>query len=311
MNIDIKMPNIIIEGPDRSGKTILRDRILSEIGDKLDNVHFTAPKKNRSYYDYVLIPGVSVFWQIYQWVWKKANKFEAEHSDMLRGTLFDRFAYSDTVYGPIYRNFSEVYFGCHEKLFLELFMESLGTVIIHCQLKSFEKNLKLIEDENEGILDREKLKTVRDAYNKIFYSNDIRLPIFHYDFTKNSTDEVIKFIQTEAKRRVRINDMLEADVGFGRILGNLNILTGDAKENYYNVIVLGKSKYNYNNEPVKYEDFMRAIIDYPQILDKDIFDSVVFVSGGSKILDTLMFHSLNSIKTINFSNPMQYASDNY
>lgn len=277
MNSDLI--NIILEGPDRSGKSTLKDQLYDTY--QLNLVHFTAPKDNLTKTDYVLTPGISVFWQIYNWVMNNSIKNN-------QSMIFDRFAYSDTVYGPIYRNFGDVYFGQYETVFMNLLMRSIGTIVVHCQLEDAEKNWQLVNEENEGYLDKDRLMYVRNKYDEIFKDPKFPLPVFHYDFMKNSFKDVFEFYDRENKRYNKTKKFLDEYGLKGKIIGNLDLLINDKEQidekTCADIVVLSSSKAEY----ITYEDFIKAIINYPDLHNRDFYnDNIIFVSN-SNVVKTLL-----------------------
>ena len=52
--------------------------------------------------------------------------------------IYDRFIYSDIVYGPIYRKPDGIAFRKTEQTFIELLMQSHGDVVIYARVEDFD-----------------------------------------------------------------------------------------------------------------------------------------------------------------------------
>lgn len=185
------MLNIIIEGVDRSGKSTLSDWLIKEFN--LKHNHFTADQTSEKPNDIVLVPNVPVFYQFKNYLVDIEHKrmetyqFDKNGFEKNYNFLWDRFIYSDAVYGPIYKNFCRP-IDKFEISFIEQLLQSTNTCIIHCQLEDEDLNWKLIEDEGLDLMSRDELTYFRQQYQDVFKSS--MLPVFNYDFTKHSFEEV-------------------------------------------------------------------------------------------------------------------------
>jgi thymidylate kinase len=189
------MLNIIIEGVDRSGKSTLSEQLLETFD--LHYKHFTADQNTNNQEDVVLIPNVPVFFQYKNYLIDiEKQRMEAYHFNRKGfetdyNFLWDRFIYSDAVYGPIYKNFCRP-IDRFEIAFIENLLKSINTCIIHCQLEDEELNWNLISDEGKNLMTRDELSYFRKAYRDILLESS--LPVFHYDFTKHTFNDVKEWV---------------------------------------------------------------------------------------------------------------------
>ena len=175
--------NIIVCGVDRSGKTTLTNQLKKDLG--FTRVHFTCPKQNLQDDDYALVPNVPVFNQIMD--------YYSQH--LQQNIIYDRFIYSDIVYGPIYRKPDDIAFRKTEQTFVEMLMQSHGDIVIYARVNDFEQNFSLVADENEGVLDEKLLKDIRDKYDSLMDHVSSICPVFVYDWHAHGAySSVLKFI---------------------------------------------------------------------------------------------------------------------
>lgn len=180
--------NVIVCGVDRSGKTTLTNQLKTDLG--FNRVHFTCPKPDLKDDDHVLVPNVPVFNQILDYY----------VSHLQSNMIYDRFIYSDIVYGPIYRKPDDIAFRKTEQTFMELLMQSHGDVVIYARVEDFDQNLSLVEDENEGVLDKQLLKDIRDKYDGLMRHVSSICPVFAYDWHKpNAYSDALAFIRENCK----------------------------------------------------------------------------------------------------------------
>lgn len=176
---------IIVCGIDKSGKTTLTNKIASDLS--CTRVHFTCPKPVISKDDVILTPNIPVFNQIMK------HTYQHRHENL----VYDRYIYSDIVYGPIYRNPDHLFFRETERTYSELVMQSSGMIGIYAESSNAEKNLKMIEDEGEGVIDDDKFIIIRNHYRRIFEKTAKLIPTMRYDWTTMSMDSVIDFIRDQ------------------------------------------------------------------------------------------------------------------
>lgn len=207
--------NIICEGIDRSGKTTLVNKLQDDFN--LEIIHFTCPKPELKTNDKVLTPGIPVFNQFKDYIYEIMipNIYKNKY------TIFDRFLYSDIVYGPIYRpQPDELIVRKTEINFLELVMQSLGTMLIFCET-DLSLNEKLIADENEGVLTDNKIITdVRTAYHNML-DPVTAFPKYNYNFNNEFYIDIKKWIEkiNSENSKNTFYTLLKSLEGFGYYIG--------------------------------------------------------------------------------------------
>lgn len=179
---------IFVCGADKSGKTTLTKKLAADLG--YSRIHFTCPKQVLTDDDHVLTPRIPVFNQIVNCM--------AEHAH--DNVIYDRFIYSDIVYGPIYRNPDTICFRELEQTYSEMLMQSYGMVGIYAESSDVETNVKMLKEEGEGVLDDMKLNMVKNRYRQLVSHFVHVIPTFLYDWTKTPYEDVTKFIAGEEKR---------------------------------------------------------------------------------------------------------------
>ena len=130
---------IIIEGPDNSGKTCLINDLCGQFPE-LTRVKSPGPKAN------------------YDW-WMEWLKKPPEE---LYRTIFDRFYFSQLVYGPLVRQQLEL--TLQEQEVLESMMWAANPLIIRCNLIDDEERFS----NREQLFDWETARSAQKLYDKAF-----------------------------------------------------------------------------------------------------------------------------------------------
>lgn len=260
--------NIIVCGVDRSGKTTLTKRLKRDLG--FARVHFTCPKENLHEDDYVLVPDVPVFNQIME--------YDQQHES--QNMIYDRFIYSDIVYGPIYRKPDTIGFRKAEQTFAEMKMQARGDVVVYAKVQDFDQNYSSVTEENEGILDAALLKDVRSKYDSLMDHVNSLCPVIAYDWhMPNSYENALKAINAN------INAYDDAYRQFA--VAGINLLdyyVGPFVNKPSRVVVI-----NHGHGKMSYDDFIYACMQDPTVVN----DPTV---GILKLVDDIV--DAGCIKTI-------------
>lgn len=266
--------NIICEGIDRSGKTTLINKLQEDFN--LEVIHFTCPKSNLdNNRDRVLTPGIPVFNQFQSYI------FNEMIPNLYKGvnTIFDRFLYSDIIYGPIFRPTPDTLIVRPTEVnYLELLMQSLGTLFIFCEA-DFNTNSSLINVENEGVFkDNEMIKKVRQNYHDLLDPVTV-FPKMSYDFTH-------QFYVT-VKDWINACNKLYSNNPFYSMLKSLECF------GYYIGPVFTKPEKIFNipgqlTKPITYDDYLEFLQKNPEYIGNT---NIGFVRDKHPI--SLMLNQLN------------------
>lgn len=181
------MSHIIIEGCDKSGKTYLSKAIQKEINFyTIDDIVYT----DSMFKEYISI-------------------LLNEQSHL----IFDRLSWSEVVYGPVKRNYSEIDFREHK--IIELLCSTLDTFNIYCY-DSFDNIKKRFIEDNEDYLTFEDINKILNGYEKILSNSSLN---WHKYKIGDSIEELIVKIKEHFSKLnyKKINKYLEY-----RTIGDLN-----------------------------------------------------------------------------------------
>lgn len=233
---------IFVCGADKSGKTTLTTKLASDLGFK--RVHFTCPKPVLKDDDHILIKDIPVFNQIVNYMNSHANE------DM----IYDRFIYSDIVYGPIYRKPDTIMFRDLEQTYSEMLMQSYGMIGIYAESSDVKTSLTMLDKEGEGILDESLYTNVRIKYRQLVSHFVHIVPTFRYDWTTTPYEDVIKFIKGEERRL--------ASNGFYQLLSESGMLLAG-----YLGPIFRMPEYIFTVPDISYDSYVKAMIDHPEMMN--------------------------------------------
>lgn len=190
---------IIVEGPDKAGKTTLCREIAERFG--YDYVHFGAPGPDpaKEYADFLL--------------------------NLKKPTVCDRFLYGELVYGPLLRGKSII--TPLQKTVLERLCRFRGALLIHAST-SLELITKRILDEGDPLITVDQNAAAYWAFIKVMREAHI-VPFCAYTaHTAIMTDKLVESL-------IGIVDMMKAGAmiahnictGIGTVMGPKTVLVGE------------------------------------------------------------------------------------
>jgi len=136
---------IIIEGCDNTGKTTLKERILKVKSGAVSGPKQTRPPEDPQAY-------MERLWEILM----KPNT---------DGMVFDRFYFSELVYGPLFRG--KVSFTPTERVLIEKMLKKHNPLIIYCH-RAPERIIERIYEREQLHGLEEKIPKIIERYNEIF-----------------------------------------------------------------------------------------------------------------------------------------------
>lgn len=155
---------IILEGPDGSGKTTLKDSLLSVIPDSL-SIHFGNPTTEEEALNY---------WKVYAETLSNVNATKT--------TILDRCWYSDLVYGPIFRNKSEMDI-LHVRMLEAMVYKHGGGFVVYCTASVPVLWARCKKRGEDYVKTKELLSRVSSSYEKVML-HECNLPVIRYDTSK-------------------------------------------------------------------------------------------------------------------------------
>lgn len=170
----------IIEGPDCSGKTTLQKRLIQSCpGERVDARHCGPPGPTGPFVNYAG-PLIN------HWVSRKS----------FDGVLYDRFLYGELVYGPILRPHLATSFGWPQIRMLERVMLGMQGVLITAITDLATSKALWLERLDEELFDKEEIfdQTWR-AFDQLFNSGHVALPMIKYDIEETSMGQVMLGLQ--------------------------------------------------------------------------------------------------------------------
>lgn len=149
---------IIIIGPDGAGKSMLAKRIAKQTGFEI--IAMDKPKSQE----------------------EKDNMFN-NYCQMLlhkNNVIFDRFAYCEQIYGPIFRGCSAL--SDIDIYHIETILAEKGAIIIHCTANTNILWKRCQERGENFVKDRTTLKHIRHKYIKLCDESHL-IPVVTYVFS--------------------------------------------------------------------------------------------------------------------------------
>lgn len=147
---------IIIEGPDGAGKSTLANLLSIKTGYPI--IHRSNPKTDE----------------------EKKRMFDMYLQDAKSDLcmIYDRFLYSELVYGPIMRDTSCLNF---EQMYeVEVELEKTGAIIIVCNNKITKLWEACLDRGETYIKSIDVLKEISNAYTMLFEDINHLIPVLHY-----------------------------------------------------------------------------------------------------------------------------------
>jgi thymidylate kinase len=143
---------IIIEGCDNTGKTTLREQLLAAVPKLIVGPKLEKPPIDRTEY--------------MEFLWTTFGKNPKETHDL----IFDRFFFSEVVYGPILRG--KVAYTRSEKTAIHNLLRYHRPLVIHCR-QSVESIMETFEEREqlEGV--KERISSIVMAYDTVFSDFDL------------------------------------------------------------------------------------------------------------------------------------------
>lgn len=147
---------IIIEGPDGAGKTTLANYLSEKLGFPV--VHRTQPKSEE----------------------EKAKMFAQYLYDAKEpsNVIYDRFLYSEIVYGTIMRDASVI--SIAQMYEVEEHLSKSGGIIIFCDNNTENLWKECLKRGETYILDFDTLNSIAFAYRDLICCKSHSIPVLHY-----------------------------------------------------------------------------------------------------------------------------------
>lgn len=152
---------IIIEGCDNTGKTSLQQQVLERYPNMMTGYKQERPPEDKQSY-------MDRFWD-----------FLGKSNGSTRNMVFDRFYFSELVYGPLLRG--NVIFSPSENRMVRHLINEKSPLIIYCY-RSPEQILSTFDEREqlEGV--QERVTTIVNLYNEVFISWVGRENFVIYDY---------------------------------------------------------------------------------------------------------------------------------
>lgn len=187
---------IVIEGPDKTGKTTLAKAIAEQLG--YEYVHFSAPKGSPAdeYIDFLL--------------------------KLKRPTVCDRFHLGELVYGPMFRGKAGI--TPLELVTIERVMRLKQTILIHAVTNMKLANQRLVHSTEHEVVDTRQNIAAAQGFAKVVPLTNAG-PVIRYD--GSSLDSINKIVDDLRK----IQSSLSAPAkysGIGTITGSKVVFVGEA-----------------------------------------------------------------------------------
>lgn len=187
---------IVIEGPDKTGKTTLAKAIAEQLG--FEYKHFSAPKGSpaNEYIDFLL--------------------------KLKRPTVCDRFHLGELVYGPMFRGKAGI--TPLELVTIERVMRLKQTVIIHAVTNMTLANQRLIHSTQHEAVDTKQNLAAAEGFARVVPLTNAG-PVIRYDGSSldslRMTIDVLRKIQHSLSAPAK-------HVGIGTITGTKLVFVGEA-----------------------------------------------------------------------------------
>lgn len=186
---------IVIEGPDKTGKTTLAKAIAQQLG--YEYKHFSAPKGSPAdeYIDFLLA--------------------------LKRPTVCDRFHLSELVYGPMFRGKAGI--TPLELVTIERVMRLKQTVLIHAVTNMKLANKRLTNSTEHEVVDTAQNLAAAAGFAKVFPLTNAG-PVLKYD--GSSLDSIHKIIDELTTIRMALGEP-RTYTGIGTITGRKLVFVGE------------------------------------------------------------------------------------
>ena len=152
---------IIVEGPDGAGKSTLVYNLLKAYPGSVHR-HFGRPETDEDAYNY---------WQVY------AEAIDTADPGLV--TIFDRSWYTDLVYGPVFRNRTEMSL-MHVKMLEAMVYVKGGGHVIYCTAPIKTLWARCGKRGEDYVRSRQQLLDVSNGYADIL-TNVCTLPVVRFD----------------------------------------------------------------------------------------------------------------------------------
>lgn len=186
---------IVIEGPDKTGKTTLAKAIAEQLG--YEYKHFSAPKGSPAdeYIDFLL--------------------------KLRRPTVCDRFHLGELVYGPMFRGKAGI--TPLELVTIERLMRLKQTILIQAVTNMMLANKRLVHSTQHEAVDTKQNLAAAEGFAKVFPLTNAG-PVIRYD--GSSLDSIQKIVNDLRKIRQSLGTPAKYS-GIGTIIGSKIVFVGE------------------------------------------------------------------------------------
>lgn len=186
---------IVIEGPDKTGKTTLAKAIAKKLG--YEYVHFSAPKGSPAdeYIDFLL--------------------------KLKKPTVCDRFHLGELVYGPMFRGKAGI--TPLELVTIERLMRLKQTILIHAVTNMTLANQRLLVSKDHEVVDTKQNLAAAEGFAEVFPHTNAG-PVIEYD--GSSLDSIRNIIAVLKNVRRSLNKPAKY-TGIGTITGSKIVFVGE------------------------------------------------------------------------------------